>query len=68
MLQPSPSELDEEEELQGFGCHPGATPAPLAQRGMILGAGSPCVDAKAKERGGRWVGKPCQSINDSQSH
>lgn len=55
MLQPSPSERDEEEELQGFGFHPAATPAPLAQRGMNLGAGSPWVDAKAKERGGRWV-------------
>lgn len=55
MLQPSPSECDEEEEPQGFGCHPGATPAPLAQQGMILGAGSPWVDARAEGGGGRWV-------------
>lgn len=55
VLQPSLLEHDEEEELQGFGYHPGATPAPLAQQGMILGAGSPRVDAKAKQGGGRWV-------------
>lgn len=70
VLQPSPSERDEEEEeeLQGFSCHPGATPAPLAQQGVILGAGSPWVDARTEEGGRRGISlgqalpKQCHSL------